>query len=192
MAMAAQKPFEAPPEYSTDLPDLSVLRLDSPRQYGSFGDGNSHKRPSLTSINSQQPKPKKLFQSSPHSAPAPASASAQEAVSSGSGISSNAFRSAKNAPNSESATPCSAKGSVPPTGCSSLPPRPPRHRPCNSVLASPSGISSNASGLPKNAHNSESATPCSAKGYVPPTGCSSLPPRPPPLRRLKSRVLFNV
>ncbi|EXB37511.1 hypothetical protein L484_002497 [Morus notabilis] len=56
-----QKPFEAPPEYSTDLPDLSVLGLDSPCQYGSSGDGNSHKRPSLTSINSQQPKPKKLL-----------------------------------------------------------------------------------------------------------------------------------
>ncbi|EXC03773.1 hypothetical protein L484_001929 [Morus notabilis] len=48
------------PEYSTDLLNLSVLRLDSPCQYGFSGDGNSHKRPSLTSINSQQPKPKKL------------------------------------------------------------------------------------------------------------------------------------
>ena len=38
-----QKPFEAPPEYSPDLPDFSVLRLDSPCQYGSSGNSNSHK-----------------------------------------------------------------------------------------------------------------------------------------------------
>ncbi|EXB81855.1 hypothetical protein L484_015329 [Morus notabilis] len=42
-----KNPLEAPPEYSTELPDLSVLRLSSPCTKCGFsgtGNGNSHKR----------------------------------------------------------------------------------------------------------------------------------------------------
>ncbi|XP_024031301.1 uncharacterized protein LOC112094511 [Morus notabilis] len=56
-----QSPLEAPP-HSTEPPDFSVLRLDHQQDHspcancGFSGAGNSHKRPSPTSINSQQPK----------------------------------------------------------------------------------------------------------------------------------------
>ncbi|EXB81859.1 hypothetical protein L484_015333 [Morus notabilis] len=142
-----KNPLEARPEYSTELPDLSVLRLGSPCAKSGFsgaGNGNSNKRQRPFSINYQQPVPKKLFLDDsatttaypllrrcvpyPFHLPSPAQPPPESSPAVASGVSSNA--SPKSARNPESATPCSAKGSVPPTGSNALPPRPPPLRRC--------------------------------------------------------------
>ncbi|EXC27685.1 hypothetical protein L484_009709 [Morus notabilis] len=127
-----QNPLESPPQYSTEPPDFSVLRLDphsSPCANCGFsgagaGNGNPLKRPSPTSTDSQQPKPKKLILDDSTTTTAypllrcTISGPPSLAPDSGSGlsISSNASPSAKTTPNSDSTTPRSA---------AALPPRPP-------------------------------------------------------------------
>ncbi|EXB42393.1 hypothetical protein L484_021988 [Morus notabilis] len=145
-----QNPLEAPPEYSTEPPDFSVLRLDhldnhSPCANCGFSgagtgtgnrNGNSLKRPSPISVNSQQPKPKKLSLDDPITTTPfpllrrcvsdafhlPPPVQSPPAYAPASGISSNS--SPKTALSPESVTPCSA---------TALPPRPPPLRRNNSA-----------------------------------------------------------
>ncbi|EXB81853.1 hypothetical protein L484_015327 [Morus notabilis] len=150
-----KNPLEAPPEYSTELPDLSVLRLGSPCAKSGFsgaGNGNSHKRQRPFSINYQQPVPKKLFVDD--------------------STTTTAYPLLRR---------CVPNPFHLPSPAQPAPESSPAQPPPESSPAVASGVLSNAS--PKSARNPESATPCSAKGSVPPTGSNALPPRPPPLRR---------
>ncbi|GMN61478.1 hypothetical protein TIFTF001_030575 [Ficus carica] len=169
-----QNPLEAPPEYSTEPPDFSVLRLeaDEHRQLqspcancgfagvsngnGSGSGNNSLKRSSPSSVNSQQPKPKKLFLDEPANYPflrrcvsdtyhLPSVHSPPESVP---GISSNTSPTPKITPNvTDSSTPCSAKASASANDGPALPPLPPKLRrsisaPSPSPAKSPSRTSS--------------------------------------------------